>query len=65
MVFKAPKTPTPTAPPAAPTVDQAAVRAEDENRLRRRRGRSPYVLAGRMGSQAGTVNVGTKSLTGE
>lgn len=65
MVFKAPKTPTVEAPPPAPTVDQAAVRAEDENRLRRRRGRSPYVLAGRMGSSGGTVNVGTKSLTGE
>jgi hypothetical protein len=46
---KIPKAPTPVTPPPVPTVDQAAVRAEDEMRVRRRRGRGPYVLAGKTG----------------
>lgn len=60
---KMPKAPTPVAPPPVPTVDQAAVRAEDEMRLRRRRGRGPYVVAGKTGSAAPTV--ATKVLTGQ
>jgi hypothetical protein len=57
-----PKAPVPQAPPPVPTVDQAAVRADEELRLRRRRGRAPYVLAGK--SPAGAPPVGVKPLLG-
>lgn len=60
---KMPKAPTPIAPPPVPTVDQAAVRAEDEMRIRRRRGRGPYVVAGKKAGAAPTV--ATKVLTGQ
>jgi len=63
MKPKMPKAPTPIAPPPVPTVDQAAVRAEDEMRIRRRRGRGPYVVAGKTGGAAPTV--ATKVLTGQ
>lgn len=63
MKPKIPKAPTPVAPPPVPTVDQAAVRAEDEMRVRRRRGRGPYVLAGKTKSAA--PSVATKQLTGQ
>lgn len=60
---KVPKAPTPIAPPPVPTLDQAAIRAEDEMRMRRRRGRSPYILAGRVKAAAPTV--ASKVLTGQ
>ena len=60
---KIPKAPAVVAPPPVPTVDQAAVRAEDEMRLRRRRGRGPYTVAGKLKSAAPTV--ATKQLTGQ
>jgi hypothetical protein len=63
-VFKSPKAPPlPPPPPPVPTVDEAAVRAEDELRLRRRKGRGPYIMAGRTKSAAPTV--ATKNLTGQ
>lgn len=62
---KMPKAPTPVAPPPVPTVDQAAVRAEDEMRIRRRRGRGPYVVAGKLGSKGAAPTVATKVLTGQ
>lgn len=65
-MFKRPKAPAPPAPPPpVPTVDQAAVRAEDEMRVRRRRGRGPYVVAGKLGSKGVAPTVATKSLTGQ
>lgn len=60
---KVPKAPAPVVAPPVPTVDQAAVRAEDEMRMRRRRGRSPYILAGRVKAAAPTV--ASKVLTGQ
>lgn len=49
--------------PQAPTIDQAAQNAEDQNRLRRRRGRQQYV---RTSPQTiGQPNVGTKTLVGQ
>lgn len=58
----------PTAPavqeaPTAPTVDQAAQRAEEDLRLRRRRGRSAYIFSGRTSTTQPTV--GVKTLTGQ
>lgn len=48
--------------PQAPTIDQAAQNAEDQNRLRRRRGRQQYV---RTSPQTiGQPNVGSKTLLG-
>lgn len=63
MSPKVPKAPTPIAPPPVPTVDQAAVRAEQDMRLRRRKGRSAYIMAGRTGGIAPTV--ASKQLTGQ
>jgi hypothetical protein len=57
-----PKAPVAQAPPPVPTVDDAAARADDELRQRRRRGRAPYVLAGKTSSAAPTV--GSKTLLG-
>lgn len=65
MKPKMPKAPTPIAPPPVPTVDQAAVRAEDEMRIRRRRGRGPYVVAGKLGGKGAAPTVATKVLTGQ
>lgn len=66
-LFKRPKAPqitqvTQEATPT-PTVDQAAQNAEDELRLRRRKGRSQYQLT-QPGSLAAPT-VGTKQLTGQ
>lgn len=47
----------------APTIDQAAQNAEDELRLRRRRGRAQYRLSNQQ--TLGQPNVGTKTLTGQ
>lgn len=68
-IFKRPKAPqaqvvtqevqqTPT-----PTIDQAAQNAEDEMRLRRRKGRQRYQLTQGQ-SNVSTPNVGTKTLLG-
>lgn len=48
-----------------PTIDQATQKAEDDMRLRRRRGREKYNLS-RQGGQGAPAapNVGTKTLTG-
>lgn len=62
-----PKTPKPPAmpapPPPPPTIDEAQERADMEFRRRRRKGRAPYVFAGRSGGAAPTV--ATKNLTGQ
>lgn len=49
-----------------PTIDQASQNAEDDMRLRRRKGRSAYNLSrqGGMGAPA-APNVGVKTLTGQ
>lgn len=47
----------------APTIDQAAQNAEDELRLRRRRGRAQYRLSNQQ--TLAQPNVGTKTLTGQ
>jgi hypothetical protein len=60
---KIPAAPKIVAPPPTPTIDEAAVRAEDEMRIRRRRGRGAYVVAGKNRSAAPTV--ATKQLTGQ
>ena len=49
--------------PQAPTIDQASQAAEDQNRLRRRRGRQQYVKTNPQ--TMGAPNVGTKSLLGQ
>lgn len=64
-MFKMPKAPKPQQLPEAqptPTIDQAAQRAEDEMRLRRRKGRSQYMLT--RTQSIGSPNVGQKTLTG-
>lgn len=64
-MFKMPKAPKqqpmPTETPT-PTVDQAAQRAEEANRLRRRKGRQQFMVS-RQGGVAPTV--ATKTLTGQ
>lgn len=61
---KAPKPPpAPAAPPPVPTVDDARLRADEEMRRLRRRGRAAYVMAGRQPRAAPVV--GQKQLTGE
>ena len=63
-MFKSPKAPPmPAPPPPVPTIDEAAVRAEDEMRMRRRRGRSPYIMAGKTPQMAPVVARNT--LTGQ
>lgn len=47
----------------APTIDQAAQSAEDELRLRRRRGRQQYRMTNPQ--TLGQPNVATKTLTGQ
>jgi len=48
-----------------PTIDQASQNAEDDMRLRRRRGRAAYNLSrGNGSSMPAAPNVGTKTLTG-
>lgn len=49
-----------------PTIDQASQNAEDDMRLRRRKGRAAYNLSrqGGMGAPA-APNVGVKTLTGQ
>lgn len=49
--------------PQAPTIDQASQNAEDQNRMRRRRGRQQYIRTSPQG--IGQPNVGTKTLTGQ
>lgn len=62
-MFKTPKMPKmPDPPPPVPTIDDAAKRADDELRMRRRKGRAAYVMAGKT-PQAAPV-VGQKTLTG-
>lgn len=68
-IFKTPKAPKQQEMPnqqgqqsQTPTIDQAAQRAEDEMRLRRRRGRQAYMV--RRGDTA-QPTVGTKTLTGQ
>lgn len=50
-----------------PTIDQASQKAEDDMRLRRRRGRSQYSNLSRQGGMGApaTPNVGVKTLTGQ
>lgn len=66
-IFKRPKAPQTTvvtqeAQPT-PTVDQAAQNAEDEMRLRRRKGRARYNLS--KGQNVSAPTVGTKTLVGQ
>lgn len=69
-MFKMPKAPKPQAMPAqqqaapTPTIDQAAQLAEEQDRMKRRRGRQSYMLSPR-GQSAGSPNVGTKQLVGQ
>jgi hypothetical protein len=58
---KAPKLPPP--PPPPPTIDEAQERADADFRARRRRGRAPYVMAGRTRGSAPTV--AQKTMTGQ
>lgn len=60
---KVPKAPKVIAPPPTPTIDEAAMRAEDEMRVRRRRGRGAFVVAGKTRGAAPVV--ATKQLTGQ
>lgn len=50
-------------PAGAPTEDQARQQSEQENVLRKRRGRASTILTGNQGDTS-TVNVGTKTLLG-
>jgi hypothetical protein len=64
-MFKMPKAPKPQELPKeqpTPTIDQAAQRAEDEMRMRRRKGRNQYMLT--KSQSVGAPNVGQKTLTG-
>lgn len=66
-MFKQPKAPKPQALPEqvpTPTIDQAANRAEDDVRMRRRKGRSAYMLR-KEGSSNAAPRVATKTLTGQ
>lgn len=72
-MFKQPKAPKPQKMPeqvATPTVDEAANRAEDDVRMRRRKGRSAYMLSkssqgsGQGGGQSNFARLATKVLTG-
>lgn len=67
-LFKNPSRPQPQTMPnqpeqstPTPTIDQAAQRAEDDMRLRRRRGRQQYMVR----QEPGTPGVATKTLTGQ
>jgi hypothetical protein len=69
--FTLPKRPKPQQQPnqpdqstATPTIDQAAQLAEDDMRLRRRRGRASYMLSKPQQMQ-GQPTVGQKTLTGQ
>lgn len=65
-MFKMPKAPKPQPMPTetpTPTIDQAAQRAEEQQRLRRRKGRQQFMLTER--SQTAMPTVGTKTLTGQ
>lgn len=64
-MFKMPKAPKPQQMPAeqpTPTIDQASQQAEEQNRMRRRKGRGAYVLSRQ---SAGTPNSAAKTLTGQ
>lgn len=50
-------------PAGTPTEDTARQQSEQENQLRRRRGRASTILTGSQGDNS-TVNVGTKTLLG-
>lgn len=66
-MFKQPKAPKPQKLPEStptPTVDQAAQRAEEDNRMRRRKGRKAYLLRPQGGASSG-ASVATKTLTGQ
>lgn len=66
-MFKMPKAPKPAKMPAeqpTPTIDQAAQQAEEQNRMRRRKGRGAYML-NRQSTGAGSPAVATKTLTGQ
>lgn len=64
--MKAPKVPAqpapPPPPPPPPTIDEAAMRSEEADKLRRRRGRLASIFAGNAGGPTPTA---TKSLTGQ
>lgn len=49
-------------PDPPPTVDQAQKNAEEQDRLRRRKGRAAYIFGGASATQA---PVGQKNLTGQ
>lgn len=55
--------PNPIMPAGAPTEDTARQQSEQENLLRKRRGRASTILTGSQGDNS-TVNVGTKTLLG-
>lgn len=64
-MFRRPKNPKPQALPEAtptPTIDQASQNAEEQLRLRRRKGRASFML--RRDGDMAQPNVGTKTLTG-
>lgn len=65
-MFKMPKAPKPqqlAQETPTPTVDQAAQRAEESNRMRRRKGRQQFMVSRQAGNVAPTV--ATKTLTGQ
>lgn len=66
-MFKQPKPPKPQTLPEAtptPTIDQAAQNAEEQLRLRRRKGRNAYMLKPSSTSSVAPT-VGTKTLVGQ
>ena len=61
-LFSSPKTPNIPAPVPPPTIDQASVNAEQNDRLRQRQGRLSTLISPDMPDAGATV--GTKSLLG-
>lgn len=67
-MFKQPKAPKPQKLPEAtptPTVDEAANRAEEDMRGRRRRGRSQYMLSKKQSGASMMNTAAVKQLTGQ
>ena len=62
-LFKTPKIPKPEAPPPIPTVDDAALRRNEQLRLRKRRGRAATLMSGVAGDPS-TPNVSAAHLLG-
>ncbi|PWR24974.1 hypothetical protein [Zavarzinia aquatilis] len=64
-LFSTPKTPKVTAPPPAPTIDDAAAAADQADRVRRRRGAGATTLAGAQGVTTPAASIGKAILLGQ